>query len=94
MILPLGSFFTSAAGLIARRMLVGIGVGVISFGTVTIALNSAISYAQTAYNGMGGYVAAFLGLGGVGDALGMIAGALAFRVALESMSKLGRIPTS
>ncbi|GAB7562838.1 hypothetical protein LG202_08770 [Methylobacillus methanolivorans] len=88
----LGTFFTNSAGAIAKRMLSAIGVGVISYAGVATAMQTAISYAQNAYAGLGGYIAAFVGLGGVGEAMGMIAGALAFRVTLLSMSKMGVIP--
>lgn len=88
----LGTFFTESAGAIAKRMLAGAGVGVISYIGIATAMERAISYAQSSYAGLSGYIAAFAGLGGVGEAFGIIAGALAFRVTVLSMSKIGVIP--
>lgn len=90
--LLLGSFFANSAGAIAKRMLAGVGVGVISYAGVAMAMEQAITYARDAYSGLGGYIAAFVGLGGVGEAMGMIAGALAFRVAYTMIPKLGVVP--
>lgn len=86
---PLGAFLASFAGPLAKRVLAALGIGVISFAAVSAALAAMISAAQTAYNGFPAYAAAFAGLSGLGDALGMIAGALVFRVAYTSLPKLG-----
>ncbi len=90
--LLLGSFFASSAGPIAKRVLAALGLGIISYAGVATALASAISYAQSTYTGFGGYIAAFAGLGGIGEAMGMIAGAMTFRVTVAYMSKIGVVP--
>ncbi len=88
----LGTFFANSAGAIAKRVLIALGFGIISTAAVTVAFNAVLNYAHSQYSGLTGYVAAFLGIGGIGDALGIITGALAFRVAMQLTSKLGVIP--
>ncbi|MFL9711443.1 DUF2523 domain-containing protein [Methylobacillus sp. Pita1] len=88
----LGTFFTNSAGAIAKRVLAALGLGIISYAGVATALATAIGYAQATYTGFGGYIAAFAGLGGIGEALGMIAGAMTFRVTVAYLSKIGVVP--
>lgn len=88
----LGTFFTNSAGAIAKRVLIALGFGLISTVGVTIALNSALDSAHATYNSMTSYTLALLGLSGTGYALGIIAGALIFRVSMNATSQLGVIP--
>lgn len=88
----LGSFFTNSAGAIAKRVLIALGFGLISTVGITIELNKALDLAHASYNSIGGYSLALLGLSGCGYALGIIAGAMVFRVSMNATSQLGVIP--
>ena len=77
---------------VARIPMSALGLGIISYTGVATALATAIGYAQSTYTGMSGYIAAFAGLAGIGEALGMIAGAMVFRVTVAYMSKIGITP--
>lgn len=88
----LGTFFAESAGAIAKRVLVSLGLGIISTAGVTVALNSVIDLAHAQYNSLGGYALALAGLAGVGYGLGIISGALVFRVAMKATSSIGVMP--
>jgi hypothetical protein len=86
--IPLGAFLQSSVGALAKRVLIALGFGMVSFGAITAALNKLIGIAQSAYTGLPAYAFAFLGLAGVGYGLGLVAGALTFRAAYIAMPKL------
>lgn len=89
--IPLGAFLSTAVGSLAKKVLASLGFGIISFAAVSTALNTALGYAQSAYSGLPGYAAAFLGLAGVGTGLGMVAAALIFRASYLALPKLGQL---
>lgn len=91
-LIPLGQFFESSIGSLVKKGLTAAGIGTISYAAITTAFNAAISYAQSQYNSIAVDALQLTGLAGIGDALGIIAGAIAFRVAFSSASKLGVIP--
>jgi hypothetical protein len=93
MMIPLGAFFSAAAAPLARKVIAGLGMGIISYGAVLTALTYALDYAQSAYTGLPALMIALLNLGGIGEGLGMIAGALTFQVTVAALPKLGVIPT-
>jgi hypothetical protein len=86
---PLGAFLSSSVGALAKRVLVACGVGVLTYSGVSVALGQLIGFAQASYSGLPSYAAAFLGLAGVGNGLGMIAGALSFRAAYLALPHFG-----
>lgn len=90
--LLLGTFFANSSGAIAKRVLTALGMGIVSYAAVATALNTVISNAHNSYSGMTGYIAAFAGLGGIGEALGIITAAMVFRVTVTTMSRLTVIP--
>jgi len=87
--LPLAGLLEGLAAPLARRVLAGIGMGMISFAVISTGLNMAIAFARGHFNGMPAYAFAFVGVSGLGTGLGMIAGALVFRATLASMPQLG-----
>lgn len=90
--IPIGAFLGAAAAPLTRTVLASLGMGIISFAAVTAALGAALTYAQSAYTGLPAYIFALAGLSGMGEAFGMIAGAMIFRVAFTSLPKLGVLP--
>ena len=90
--IPFGKFLEGAASPIVKRVMTSLGLGVISFAGVSVALNAAINMAKSYYTGMPQYIFALAGLGGVGEALGIVAGALIFRIGMTSFSKIGMLP--
>lgn len=92
MLIPLGQFFYSNIGIMARKVLGSLGIGVLSFAAITVAFEVAESYARTNYDSLPADVLALVGLAGIGEALGLITGAMAFRIGIATTSKLGVIP--
>lgn len=68
--------------------IVGAGFGTVTYVGLTAAINGAIQASQGALNGLSGDVSAILGLAGLFQALGIIAGGLTASVALASLKKL------
>lgn len=92
-LIPLGGFLQGAIGPLARRVLAALGLGVLSYAAVTAAVSALLLLAKSHYLGMPAMIVQLAGLGGIGQAMGIITGALVYRVVLNNMSKIGRIPT-
>ena len=90
--IPLGQFFESNIGSMAKSVLSSIGVGVISYAAVSVAFEAAVTYAKNQYNSLPVDALNLIGLAGIGEALGIIAGAMAYRMVFTSSSKLGVLP--
>lgn len=84
-----GSFLAALAGPIAKRVLVALGFGIISYSAVSAALSAALSAAKAAWSGLTGDTLALIQMAGVNTAASILAGALIARVALGVTSKLG-----
>ena len=90
--LPLGQFFESNLGNMAAKVLGSIGVGLLSFAAIKTAFDLAVSYARSQYDSIAVDALGLIGLAGIGEAIGLIVGAMTFKVAFSAGSKLGVIP--
>lgn len=86
---PLGAFLSQGIGPLARKALSALGLGILSYGVVNIALQAAIAFTRNYYDQLPVFLLNVMGLAGVGQAMGIITGALIFRVSLNSMNKIG-----
>jgi hypothetical protein len=84
----LGSFFAAISVPIAKRVMIGLGFGVVSYAAVTAALNQALGAAKAAMAGIGGEAVSLIAMAGVNTAASIIAGALVARVAMDALKKL------
>ncbi len=84
LLFPMGGFLESIAAPIVRKVLVSLGFGVVTFGVITATLNQLLSIAQTNYSSITGIAASLLSIAGAGEAMGLIAAALAFRATFMS----------
>lgn len=73
------------------KALLSIGFGIVTYGAVIYAINNAISYAKTAYNGMPVVVLQFLAIAGVPEFLGILCGAVVARASLQFVKKIALI---
>ncbi len=87
-LIPLGAFLQAAAGPLAVRVLTSLGLGFISFSALNLVVEGAINYAQTQYSGLPSAVANLAGLAGLGECLGIISGAIVFRISLQAQRKV------
>ncbi len=89
--IPLGAFLETFAAPIVRKVLAGLGLGVLVFTVISTTLASLIALAQTHYGGISGFAAGIIGLAGFGECFGIIAGALTFKAVLASGKVFGVI---
>ena len=92
-LIPLGGFLEAAIAPLARRVLAALGLGIISYAVVTTILAAVILAAKAHYNSIPAMALSIAGLGGVGEGLGIVVGAVVFRAALTHMSKIGKLPS-
>ncbi|PTQ79700.1 DUF2523 domain-containing protein [Nitrosomonas ureae] len=92
LVIPLGAFLTSSIGYLAVRALMGLGIGVISYGAISIALELLYTQAQGYYNNVPAFALQVVNLAGFGQGLGIIMGAITFRMTFVLLPKLGVIP--
>ncbi|MES1983231.1 MAG: DUF2523 domain-containing protein [Pseudomonadota bacterium] len=87
----IGSFLAMIAAPVAKRVLTGLGVGVITYA----GLDSALGVIQNAVinnlGGMSGDLANFFALAGGNQVIGITLGALAARVTMATLTRLGRL---
>lgn len=87
----LGSFLAAAAGPLAKRVLQAIGVGVISYAGLAVAVNAVVGELKASYGQIVGPVADLLNLAGLGAALGIILGAMLAKLSFTVTERLGRL---
>lgn len=84
----IGTWLVGLAGPFVRKMLVSLGIGVASYAAITVALDSALGAAKSAWAGLGGDALSLVQMAGVSTAMSIIAGALIARAALMAINKL------
>jgi hypothetical protein len=83
----------AAAAPIVRTVLVSLGIGAITYTGLTLVLDQVVQHVQTSYGQLPASAAQIADLLGVGEALGILLGAMAARVAYASMKKIGKLST-
>ena len=91
-LIPLGAFLSSGVGYLAARVLMALGIGTLTYGSVLILLNQLFVQAQGFYNNIPSIALQLLNLAGFGDALGILMGAVLARAAFIFLPKFGVIP--
>ncbi|CAG4882794.1 conserved protein of unknown function [Georgfuchsia toluolica] len=86
-----GTFLIAIAVPIVKRVLIALGIGLITYGTYSVAVDQVRSAVLTQWGSLGSATAAILSLGGVGESLGIILGALASRAALMAAARFGKL---
>jgi hypothetical protein len=84
----LAAFLISIAGSLAYRVLFALGFTVVSYAAFTALADNVVMQFQNQYSSIPGPVLQILNLGGVGQAFGIILGALGSRAALMAGKKL------
>ena len=80
-------------GPIVRKVLVALGFGIISYAAVKATVDSLIDSAKSNFDALPSSVIAYVSLIGIGDCLGIIAGAISIRLGLQFAEKIGRLPS-
>ncbi len=79
---------------IGAKILVSLGMGFISYGAITVAAQAMIATFSTSWSGLPTAVLSIFSLAGFPQALGVIIGAYLAKLALNKLSKVGRIPSN
>ena len=87
----LGSWLVALAGPLAKQVLFSLGVGVVSFVGLDVALNALLNTAKASWGGSSATVAAYVAMFGGNTALSIIAGALIARISLIPLKSLSRL---
>lgn len=90
-IITIATFLAQAVGPLAKRVLVALGIGTVTYAGLDVAFGAARDLVVSNYGQMSGDVANLVSLAGVGQAIGIILGALAARVGMAALSHLGKI---
>jgi hypothetical protein len=84
----LGTFLVGLAGPVIRKMMLSLGIGVVSYAAMTAAITSALGSAKAALTGFTGDALAIVQMTGCFTALSIVAGALIARVSLLAIKRL------
>lgn len=79
---------TALAGPIAKKVLLSIGVGAVTYVGLQAAASTAISSAQSAFGGLAGPAAQILAMGGIFTAMSIIAGGIMAGVTMVAVKRL------
>ena len=86
---PLGKLFESNIGALVHKGLAAAGIGIISYAAVSTGFDAVLSLAQSHYNNIGVDMLSLMGLGGIGEAMGIIVGAMTFKITMTTVKRLG-----
>jgi hypothetical protein len=84
-----GTFLAAAVSPLARRALVSVGVGTLTYAGFDSAVSGLLSSAESAFVGLSGAAGQLVLLSGVGTAASIIAGAIVARVSMMALKRLG-----
>lgn len=84
----LASFLISMVKPLIAQILVSLGLSIITFGGIQMILTQLNGHIQNSLNGLPVVVSNLFGLAGVGEALGIIVGAFAFRLSMGSFKRI------
>lgn len=81
----------AAAWPIAKKVLVMLGIGMVTYASVTTLVNSVVAQAQANWGQVSGAVLQLSSLGGIPEVLGIITGALVARASFVVLGRLTKI---
>ena len=85
------AFLLAAAWPLARKVLVMLGIGTITYTARTALIASVVSHAQANWGQVSGAVLQLSSLGGIPQVLGIICGALVARGTFVILARLGKL---
>ncbi|WP_411679639.1 DUF2523 domain-containing protein [Aeromonas hydrophila] len=79
----IAAWLLSIAGPIVTRILIQLGIGIVSYAGVITAVNTLISSARNNYNNVPSDILAIFAIGGFNDAFGILVAAIAARLSVQ-----------
>jgi len=92
-LVPLAQFLDTYLGSFARNVLSSLGIGVISYAGIKTVFDELVALAQAQFANIATDALAVVQLAGVGEAIGIIVGAITFKLTMTTMSSLGILPS-
>ncbi|MDH4419200.1 MAG: DUF2523 domain-containing protein [Acidovorax sp.] len=89
--MPFAQLLLAMVQPIIARIMVTLGLSIASFVGMDLLMNQVISHAQNAWGGLPSGILQLAGLAGIGQALGIIMGAVLTRVLIWQLSRSTRI---
>lgn len=89
--MSIAAFLSTAVGPLAKRVLVALGFGVVSYVGVSSTVDATLTWARDAFNGLPADLLAYLAYAGVPEALSITAGAISARAALHIVKRLSMV---
>lgn len=87
----LATWLMALAAPLAKRVLIALGIGVISYAGYSSIVDQVRSAVIAQWGSLSASAAALLSIGGVGESLGIILAAVSARAALMAAERFGRI---
>lgn len=87
----LGAFLSATIGTLAKKVLVALGFGTVTYVGLQGAFDAVQSQVVSNYGSMSGASMMLLDLAGGGQVVGIILGAISARIGLISLSHLGKV---
>jgi hypothetical protein len=83
----LATFLLSITGSIAARVMVALGIGIVSYAALSTLADQAITAAQSNYGSISSTVLQLINLGGIGQSLGILSSALITKATMLAIKK-------
>lgn len=87
--MPLGAFLLALAGPLAKQVLVALGLSIVTYVGVDVAVNNVLAQARANWaGGLAGDAAALIAMSGCNTALSIIAGGIVGRITMLALKRL------
>lgn len=87
----LGAWLVSLAGPIVRRVLIALGVGVVSYSGLSLLVSAVKDRVLENLGGLSGSAYQVVAMSGAFEAVGILLGALSARAALMAVDRIGKM---
>lgn len=84
-------WFLAAVVPLAKRVLISLGIGFVSYTALTAALNAVISQVSSNISSIPYEISSFLAISGLFTAMGIIFGGVMARVSLMAVERFGKV---
>lgn len=87
----LAGFLMAIAGPLARKVMLALGIGFLTFQGVDAAVSGALNAAKSAFGGVTGDIAQLIAISGINWAMGIIAGSITAGVTMMVFSRMAKL---
>jgi hypothetical protein len=87
----IGALLLSWGGPLAKRVLIALGIGTITYVGIDAALSAVVSAIQAQLGGLPSDIIQIITIGGGTTAMSIILGGIAARISMMSLAKLGKV---